>query len=77
MPRTITVLKHTPRKTISNMNNLFIYSTFKYYTHELNLDSYTAGGDVEPNPDYCPFDYIYQDGMWITTTRNDKELTFM
>lgn len=74
----LTVLKHSPRKTISSMTSMFVNSNIlQRYAHELNLESYTNGGDVEPNPDYCPFDYIYQDGVWVKANRDDHEFTFM
>lgn len=68
---------HRARKSISNISNCFVHSNFPVYDHELNLDSYENGGDVEPNPSYCPFDYIYDNDHWTTTTRDDKKWTFM
>ena len=77
-PTTITISKHIPRKTISNMNYLFDRANYPKYEHStINWDYYDIGGDVEPNPDYCPFDYLYQNGSWVRTTRDDRELTFM
>lgn len=78
-PTSLVVLKHLPRKTITSMNTPFHESNllrYRYY-HPINLDPYTNGGDVEPNPDYCPFDYIYEEGTWSRCNRDDHEFTFM
>ena len=32
---------------------------------------------TEDNPDYCPFNYIYQDGVWRETTKDLRQYTFM
>jgi hypothetical protein len=30
------------------------------YEHTINFNDYENDGDVEPNPEYCPYDYIYE-----------------
>ena len=72
------VTKLIPKSNITNMSYCFGNNTsFPVYNHTLVLDLWTDGGDVEPNPDYCPFDYLYENGEWRICTRNEKKWTFM
>ena len=76
-PRTEEITKRLPRRKINNMSNLLIYSNFPTYTHKINWDLYTAGGDIEPNPEYSPFEYVYTNNTWVKVGRNAKKKTIM
>lgn len=79
-PDSVIVHKKTPRKLISHMNYVFLRSnvlSYKYI-HTVDIDHTTdEGGDVEYNPDYCPFDYVYENNEWKKVARDNHELTFM
>lgn len=74
-PTVISFIKRTPRRSISSMGSPFTNARFPRYSNTItaeNMINYT-----EDNPDYCPFNYIYQDGVWRETTKDLRQYTFM
>ena len=81
-PREIEVPKRVPKRSIKNMSSVFADSNIlrdrSFDTNDgLDFHDYRQGGDVEPNPDYCPFEYIYQNGDWVKATMDLRPYTFM
>lgn len=84
-PETEQITRLVPRKSITSMTSPFSDSNILSMPYDNNpefggLDYehwYYEEGDVEPNPDYCPFEYTYENGTWSKAKRNDKTRTFM
>lgn len=73
---TIQITKKIPIARIVDISSCFAHCTLPVYIH----NTIVVGGlnsEIETNPDYCPFEYVYSNGIWSKAVRNDIQETYM